>query len=253
MITKSKKLLVLTAIAAGVIGLSACNKDKDSSNATATASAVSQDSAFEQKAAYAVGASVGSYIVNLKKSQEEYIGVLDNDLVAQGFLDALSGKTQMDNKAIEEALVALDQKVQEQMDVKAKALAQKNLEEGNQFLEANAKKDGVITTASGLQYKVITQGDGNGSPQKNDIVTVKYKGTTIDGKVFDEQVEAVELPLANLLPGWVEGVMLMSRGAKYELYIPANLAYGVNGAGDIISPNSALIFEVELVDFKKAE
>ena len=83
MITKSKKLLVLTAIAAGVIGLSACNKDKDSSNTTA--SAVSQDSAFEQKAAYAVGASVGSYIVNLKKSQEEYIGVLDNDLLAQGF------------------------------------------------------------------------------------------------------------------------------------------------------------------------
>lgn len=251
MITKSKKFVVLTAIAASVIALSACSKDANSSNAQT--SALSQDSAFEEKAAYAVGASVGSYIVNLKKSQEEYIGVLDNDLVAQGFLDALAGKTQMDNKAIEEALVALDQKVQEQMDIKAKALAQQNLDAGVKFLEENAKKEGVITTASGLQYKVIAQGDGKGSPQRNDIVSVKYKGTTIDGKVFDEQVEAVELPLANLLPGWVEGVMLMSRGAKYELYIPANLGYGVNGAGDIIAPNSALIFEVELIDFKAAE
>lgn len=246
MLVNKNKVIALTLVATSFLALTACGEDKKEQS---QALQITKDTAFDQQAAYAVGASVGAYIVNLKNSQKEFIGELDNQYILQGFNDALQSKAQMENKAIEQTLVALDQKVQEQMQVKAKALAQKNLDDGNKFLAENAKKEGVKTTESGLQYKVITQGKG-AKPKKGDIVQVKYKGSTIDGKVFDEQKEPVELALENLLPGWIEGVMMMPKGSKYELYIPANLAYGANGAGQVIAPNSALIFEIELVDFK---
>ena len=127
-----------------------------------------------------------------------------------------------------------------------------NLEAGKKFLEENAKKEGVVTTASGLQYKVITEGKGE-APKSGDTISVKYKGTTTDGKVFDEQKEPVDFPLANMIPGWVEGLQLMKPGAHYEFYIPADLAYGEAGAGDVIKPNSVLVFDVELVEVKHPE
>ena len=120
------------------------------------------------------------------------------------------------------------------------------------ILEENAKKEGVVTTASGLQYQVITEGKGE-APKSGDTISVKYKGTTTDGKVFDEQKEPVDFPLANMIPGWVEGLQLMKPGAHYEFYIPADLAYGEAGAGDVIKPNSVLVFDVELVEVKHPE
>jgi FKBP-type peptidyl-prolyl cis-trans isomerase FklB len=125
-----------------------------------------------------------------------------------------------------------------------------NLDKGAAFLAENAKKEGVKTTASGLQYEVIKAGDGP-KPKATDEVKVHYHGTLIDGKVFDSSVdrgEPTEFPLNRVIPGWTEGVQLMPKGAKYRFFIPYDLAYGERGAGADIKPYSALIFEVELLD-----
>ena len=123
------------------------------------------------------------------------------------------------------------------------------LAKGEKFLEDNAKKEGVTVTASGLQYKVITEGTGK-SPSATDTVLVHYEGTLIDGKVFDSSYkrgEPIEFPLNRVIAGWTEGVQLMKEGAKYRLYLPSKLAYGRSGAGRDIGPNEALIFDVELL------
>lgn len=123
------------------------------------------------------------------------------------------------------------------------------MEQGKQFLEENAKKEGVVTTASGLQYKVIREGDG-AKPTASDEVEVHYRGTLIDGTEFDSSYkrgQPLTFPLSRVIAGWTEGVQLMPIGSKYEFYIPYNLAYGEKGAGGLIPPFAALIFEVELL------
>jgi FKBP-type peptidyl-prolyl cis-trans isomerase len=123
---------------------------------------------------------------------------------------------------------------------------------GIAFLAENAKKAGVFTTASGLQYEVITEGSG-AKPLASDTVRVNYEGTLVDGTVFDSSYaygEPVEFPLSRVIPGWTEGIQLMSEGSTYRLYIPSELAYGEQGAS-VIPPNSALIFEVELLAIVK--
>ncbi|WP_051906784.1 FKBP-type peptidyl-prolyl cis-trans isomerase [Methylomarinum vadi] len=120
---------------------------------------------------------------------------------------------------------------------------------GEAFLAENGKKDNIVTTDSGLQYEVIEQGNG-ASPSATDNVTVHYKGTTIDGKVFDSSYDRgapATFPLNRVIAGWTEGLQLMKEGAKYRFFIPAQLAYGERGAGRVIGPNSALIFDVELI------
>ena len=120
---------------------------------------------------------------------------------------------------------------------------------GEKFLAANGQVAGVVTTASGLQYQVFTEGTG-ASPKATDNVTVHYKGTTIDGKEFDSSYsrgEPATFPLNRVIAGWTEGVQLMKEGAKYRFFIPSNLAYGERGAGRDIGPNAALIFDVELI------
>ena len=117
------------------------------------------------------------------------------------------------------------------------------------FLAENAKKDGITTTASGLQYQVITEGSG-AAPKASDTVTVHYEGTTIDGKVFDSSYKRgapASFPLNRVIPGWTEGLQLMKVGGKSRLFIPSNLAYGERQAGADIGPNSTLIFDVELI------
>lgn len=123
---------------------------------------------------------------------------------------------------------------------------------GEAFLAENAKKPGVVTTASGLQYQVITEGTG-ASPSATDNVTVHYQGTTIDGKEFDSSYKRgapATFPLNRVIAGWTEGLQLMKEGGKSRLFIPSNLAYGERGAGRDIGPNSALIFDVELIKAK---
>ncbi len=127
-----------------------------------------------------------------------------------------------------------------------------NLEAGQAYLAANAKKEGVKTTASGLQYEVLKEGDGP-KPKATDEVTVHYHGTLIDGKVFDSSVERGEptsFPLNRVIPGWTEGVQLMPKGSKFRFHIPYDLAYGERGAGADIKPYSALVFEVELLEIQ---
>ncbi|MGZ4959983.1 MAG: FKBP-type peptidyl-prolyl cis-trans isomerase [Methylomonas sp.] len=123
---------------------------------------------------------------------------------------------------------------------------------GEAFLAENAKKPGVVTTASGLQYQVITEGTG-ATPSATDNVTVHYQGTTIDGKEFDSSYKRgapATFPLNRVIAGWTEGLQLMKEGGKSRLFIPSNLAYGERGAGRDIGPNSALIFDVELIKAK---
>jgi len=124
-----------------------------------------------------------------------------------------------------------------------------NLQKGQAFLKENATKPGVHTTPSGLQYKVITEGHGK-SPKATDTVLVHYRGTTIDGTEFDSSYkrnEPISFPLNGVIPGWTEGVQLMKEGGKMELFIPSNLAYGSRGAGGVITPDSTLIFDIELL------
>jgi FKBP-type peptidyl-prolyl cis-trans isomerase len=124
-----------------------------------------------------------------------------------------------------------------------------NKAQGEKFLADNAKNAGITTTASGLQYQVLTEGSG-ASPAASDNVTVHYKGTTIDGKEFDSSYSRgapATFPLNRVIAGWTEGVQLMKEGAKYRFFIPSNLAYGERGAGRDIGPNAALIFDVELI------
>ena len=132
-------------------------------------------------------------------------------------------------------------------------MAETELETGEAFLKENAKKEGVKTTASGLQYKVLKEGEGK-SPKATDTVKVHYKGTLIDGKEFDSSYkrgEPIEFPLNRVIPGWTEGVQLMKEGAKYQFTIPSKIGYGERGTpGGPIPPNATLIFEVELIQVK---
>jgi len=128
-------------------------------------------------------------------------------------------------------------------------MAQTALEKGKAFLAENGKKPGVKTTASGLEYEVITEGKGK-SPKATDTVKVNYRGTLIDGTEFDSSYkhgQPIEFPLNQVIPGWTEGVQLMKEGAKYRFYIPSNLAYGSRGAGGVIGPDETLIFDIELL------
>lgn len=127
---------------------------------------------------------------------------------------------------------------------------EENKAAGKAFLADNAKKPNIVTTASGLQYEVLAPGTGTVSPTATSNVTVHYQGTTIDGKEFDSSYsrgEPATFPLNRVIPGWTEGVQLMKEGAKYRFYIPSELAYGEQGAGRLIGPNSTLIFDVELI------
>lgn len=128
-------------------------------------------------------------------------------------------------------------------------MAQSALEKGQQFLQENAKKEGVKSTPSGLQYLVVTEGSGK-SPKATDTVLVHYKGTLLDGTEFDSSYkrnQPISFPLNQVIPGWTEGVQLMKEGGKYRFFIPSNLAYGSRGAGGAIGPDETLIFDVELL------
>ena len=127
---------------------------------------------------------------------------------------------------------------------------EENKAAGATFLAENAKKPNIVTTASGLQYEILTKGTGTKSPSATDNVTVHYRGTTLDGQEFDSSYkrgEPATFPLNGVIAGWTEGVQLMTEGAKFRFYIPSQLAYGEQGAGRDIGPNATLIFDVELI------
>ncbi len=191
-----------------------------------------------EKVSYSLGVNIAS---SLKQQGWE----LDAKSLSDAFVDVFNGnKLLIDEKEASSILQNYQQKI-------ANKTLEKNSTLGKEFLEKNAKKDGVITTSSGLQYKVLKKGDGE-SPKDTDKVEVHYHGTLIDGTVFDSSVdrgESITFPVNGVIPGWVEALQLMKTGAKYKLFIPSELAYGNRGQGKI-GPNSTLIFEVELISIK---
>ena len=188
-----------------------------------------------------VSYSLGISVANSVKIQG--LESVDAQAIGQAFTDVFEDKELAISE--EEANVIL----QEYFQKLANKTLEANSEAGNVFLAENAKREEVITTASGLQYEVLEKGEGE-SPKATDEVTVHYHGTLIDGSVFDSSVERGQpatFPVNGVIPGWVEALQLMKPGAKYKLFIPSDLAYGERGAGQMIGPNSTLIFEVQLL------
>jgi len=150
---------------------------------------------------------------------------------------------------------AFQKEMQAKMVAEMQALAAKNKAAGEAFLAENAKKEGVVVTDSGLQYKIIEEGEGP-SPGPSDMATVNYRGTLIDGTQFDssyDRGQPATFPVGGVIAGWTEALQLMKPGAKWQLFIPADLAYGERGAGKDIGPNSTLVFDVELLSVEKGE
>jgi FKBP-type peptidyl-prolyl cis-trans isomerase FklB len=200
---------------------------------------------LKDKVSYSVGLSVGS---NFKKQGQD----LNPDALLAGLKDALSGKPPaLSDKEMQETMEAWNK----QMEDKQKAAGEKNATDGVKFLAENKSKSGVKTTASGLQYKVIKEGTG-AQPKATDTVTVNYRGTLINGTEFDSSYkrgQPATFPVSGVIKGWTEALQLMKTGSKYQLFIPSSLAYGQRTISADITPNSTLIFEVELLDIKPAE
>ena len=197
----------------------------------------------KDKSSYAIGLNIG---MNFNKQKI----AINPDVFVAGVKDGLAGKPQMTEAEVRETMTNLEK----DMEGKQKEASQKNASDGEKFLAENKKKEGVKTTASGLQYKVIKEGTGP-QPKATDTVTVNYRGTLIDGTEFDSSYkrgQPATFPLNAVIKGWTEGLQLMKVGSKYQIFIPASLGYGERGAGADIGPNSTLIFEVELMDAKAA-
>jgi len=196
----------------------------------------------KQKDSYALGMNIGK---NLSSQPID----LDVPTLLQGLQDALQGgKTQMTDDEMKATLTQLSAQVSAKQQAAAKAAAEANVKEGQDFLASNKSKEGVVALPSGLQYKVITMGTGP-KPGPTDTVVCDYRGTLINGKEFDSSYkrgQPASFPVNRVIKGWTEALQLMPVGSKWQLFIPPDLAYGANGAGADIGPNSTLIFEVEL-------
>ncbi len=199
-----------------------------------------------------------SYIIgfNLGRSLTTNDVKVNADLIIKGLRDALGNTPSVLSEAeMNETMQTFQQQIQQQQTEKRNAVAAKNKTEGEAFLAKNKERKEVKTTASGLQYEVLTEGSGP-SPKPTDTVTVNYKGTLMDGTVFDSSYsrnQPATFVLNQVIPGWTEGVQLMKVGSKYKFYIPAALGYGDRGAGGVIGPNAPLIFEVELLSIGQPE
>ena len=202
---------------------------------------------FEGRSSYAVGVDIGN---NLERTGVE----LDLSGVLRGISDVLEGREpQLTNEEIGQVLQQLSARMQAAQEQQFGEVAQRNVAEGQAFLAENGQREGVVTTETGLQYEVLTLGDGP-RPSATDQVLVNYRGTLIDGTEFDssyERGEPATFPVNRVIDGWTEALQLMHVGSKYRLVVPANLAYGEWGSGPVIGPNATLIFEVELLEIVK--
>ena len=221
----NRKILLTAAIAAVVGSVQAADLKTDA-----------------DKVGYALGVDMGTTVKEIGTKN------INLDAIVAGLKDAAEGKELAQTmKSFAEARM---KEMQAQFEKEIAA----NAEAGKKFLDENGKKDGVKTTATGLQYKVEKEGKG-AKPTKSDSVTVHYEGRLLDGTVFDssyERKEPVTFKVTDVIPGWVEGLQLMNEGSKYTLYIPSTLAYGETGAPPSIPPNATLTFDVELIKVGEA-
>jgi FKBP-type peptidyl-prolyl cis-trans isomerase FklB len=225
-----KSFIPVCVAAFMVVACNAQNKKNENIKMSSTIDSVS----------YGLGVAIGN---NLKNSGFDSVKI---EIMAQALKEVFEGKATMKQ---EDA----DRIIQGYMSEKEKAKGADNLKKGQDFLEANKSKEGVKTTASGMQYIVLKEGNG-AKPSLNDKVTTHYHGTLVDGTVFDSSVDRgqpASFPVSGVIPGWTEALQMMSVGSKWKLFLPSNLAYGERGAGGKIGPNTVLVFEVELLSIDK--
>ena len=200
----------------------------------------------QDKLSYTLGMNISLSILQLPLE-------LNKEVVIACVADLLrGGQPQIEQQEYQKIMQDFQKQLQTIAAEEKKKAGEANAEISRKFLEENAKKEGVKVTNSGLQYIVLEEGNGE-NPKATDTVKVHYEGTLINGQIFDSSIkrgEPVEFPLNHVIPGWTEGLQLMRPGAKYRFFIPSDLAYGEHGAGDMIAPNSALIFDVELIEVK---
>lgn len=253
--TKPLHLTLFTAVIALLAGTAVTQAGKGqktpaktAATTAATASPSPADSAFKtekDKVSYAIGKQVAD---NLTRQSLD----VDPDVLMKGLKDELAGKSLMTDAEAHTTMSQLFAELRAKQEEKMKEAGEANKKEGEAFLAANKSKEGVVTTPSGLQYKVIKQGTGP-KPTTSDTVVCNYRGTLINGKEFDSSYkrgEPATFPVGGVIKGWTEALQLMPVGSKYELYIPSELAYGERGAGPDIGPNTTLIFEVELLSIQ---
>jgi len=219
---------------------------KTGSKATAAKGTTLELKTEKEKASYAIGMSIG------KSLQREGLEV-EPAILLRGMKDVLAnGKPLLTDDEAKTALTAVQAEARAKQEAKMKVVAEENKKEGEAFLAANKTKEGVVTLDSGMQYKVVKQGDGP-KPLTSDTVECNYRGTLINGKEFDSSYkrgQTATFPVGGVIKGWTEILQLMPVGSKYQVFIPSDLAYGARGVGTDIGPNSTLIFEVELLSIK---
>lgn len=239
-----KKTLVAVAVAS--IVLVGCSADKEPAAQVEKAYTLETE---QQKLGYSLGLMLGE---RLKSDVEE----LDVDALRRAVETVYSGaEPLLKPEEVEATMMAFQKKKVEEQQAAVTKMAEGNLSKGQAYMAENGKKEGVVTTESGLQYEVLTAGEG-ATPKAEDTVKVHYRGSLISGTDFDSSYsrgEPVSFPLNGVIPGWTEGLQLMKVGGKSRLVLPAELAYGPGGMGEAIGPNETLVFEVELLDINPAE
>ncbi|NNL56991.1 MAG: FKBP-type peptidyl-prolyl cis-trans isomerase [Pseudomonadales bacterium] len=200
----------------------------------------------QQKQSYALGQSMSA---NLQAGKIDY----DPAFFNAGFYDAAEGVKRMTQEEMTGSLRALQQQTQARQMAERTSMLETNQQTAEKYLAENASAEGVVTTESGLQYKVLSEASGD-KPSAEDTVTVHYEGRLVDGTIFDSSIERgtpATFPVGGVIAGWTEALQLMSVGSKWQLTIPPALGYGERGAGERIQPNSALIFDVELIGIEE--
>ena len=232
MVLKSLSIILL------ILAFAACSQDDNKS--------VKMENA-QDSASYALGYNVGRNI----KSQ---ITDINNDVFLSGLSQAVKGDSSLfTEEELAQKINAYQQQIASKKEAEMNVVGEKNKADGDAYLAENKTKEGVVTTASGLQYKILKAGNG-AKPKANDNVTVDYVGKLIDGREFDSSIkrgQPATFGVGQVIPGWTEALLLMPVGSKWELYIPSELAYGNQQRSELITPNSTLIFEVELLEIAK--
>jgi FKBP-type peptidyl-prolyl cis-trans isomerase FklB len=201
----------------------------------------------KDKVSYSIGLAIG------KNLAHDSVAVAPDPFI-RGVLDAYADSSHrlMNEEEIQKVMMAFQDSLRTRQMESSRAVGEKQKREGEAFLAENAKKPGVLTLPSGLQYKVITEGKGK-RPSASSTVTTQYRGRLIDGTEFDSSYkhgQPAVFPVSGVIKGWTEALQLMTEGSKWELYVPSHLAYGESGAGGVIPPNATLVFEIELLSVK---